>query len=161
MTKVTISGMIFELPTPYEVGYILTEADARLMNGAYHDGVRNSTAHYIRRGRKEGKSEDVIIEGVNDFIKNYKFGVRRISGGKNASRVDPVVTAARNIAREQISDGLRAKGLKIRGRGEEINRLIDELIDREPQIMDLAQTRVMAAQSIASAALDDIINKAA
>lgn len=161
MTSVTISGLVFELNDPFKEGHIMTDNEAKALNKAYHDGVRNSASGKTRSLREEGKNESEIRNTIDAFIDNYRFGARTVIGADKKSRIDPVEAEARLIARDKINSKLRDRGEKIRGRKAEIEALVDGLLAKYPEIYDAARNRINAAQSVAMTELDDIMNNAA
>lgn len=148
MEQITIAGSPFNVPVRYSEGHELTSGEASALNQTYHENIRNNLA-------KKAKEGTLTQEEVDAYANDYQFGVR--TAGTGVTR-DPVMSEAMRIAKKQLGEMLRKSGKKI-GDYEvsAINDAAKKLLDKTPEIMELAKQRVAEQQSLAQADLGDIL----
>lgn len=147
MNEITIAGRTVAVPAPYEEGHTLSSAEASVLNQTYAENVRNNLAKQFKDSA-EGVNFQKIVD---DYVAHYAFGVRSGGGG---FRGDPVKTEAMSIAREAIKRALQKKGIPVTGDGDnvvsakKITELAVQALEKHPEWMDLARSRVEEAKSI-------------
>lgn len=149
MEQITIAGNAFNVPVRYEEGHELTAGEASALNQTYHENIRNNLA-------KKAKEGTLTQAEVDSYANDYQFGVR--AAGAGVTR-DPVMSEAMRIAKKQLGEMLRKAGKKV-GDYEvaAINTAAKALLDKDPQIMEIARQRVAEQQSLASADLGDLLS---
>lgn len=146
--QITIAGSTYNVPVRYEEGHELSAGEASALNQTYHENIRNNLA-------KQAKEGTLTQEAVDAYAASYAFGIR--SGG-GASR-DPVMAEAMRIAKSKITAALKAAGKKVSDiETSALNDAAKALIDRDPQITELAKTRVAESQALATGDLADLIS---
>lgn len=149
MEQITIAGSPFNVPVRYEEGHELTSGEASALNQTYHENIRNNLA-------KKAKEGTLTQADVDSYAETYQFGVRAAGTG-GVSR-DPVMSEAMRIAKKQLAELLKKSGKKV-GDYEvaAINDAAKKLLDKSPEIMELARQRVEEQRALASADLGDIL----
>jgi hypothetical protein len=144
--QITIGGKSFNVPLRYEEGHELSAGEASALNQTFHENIRNNLA-------KAAKDGTLTQEAVDQYASGYQFGVR--AGG--ATR-DPVQAEAMRIAKAKITAALKGAGKKVADvEVSALNAAAKALIDRDPQITQLAQQRVQEQQALATGDLADLI----
>lgn len=152
--ELTINGKVVNVPQPYNEGHVLTANEASVLNQTLKENLRNNFAGTMKKLAEEGKTDEEIQAAFDEYAAGYAFGVRRVGSGESRT-VDPVVKAARVIAREKVKAAITAKGIKLKDvPAEQIATLVQKLIDKDASIMDAARAQVEAAKSVGAAALD-------
>lgn len=158
--QITIAGHVFNVPTRYEEGHELTANEASALNQTYHENLRNNFAKRVE-DKKDGadriEDEDILSAlqaDLDKYAEDYEFGVRT---GGGAVR-DPVMTEAMRISKGKIVEHLRRKGIKMKDvEAAKITEAAKKLIEKNPEIMELARSRVAEAQAAAASELDDVV----
>lgn len=149
MEQITIAGSAFNVPVRYEEGHELTAGEASALNQTYHENIRNNLA-------KKAKEGTLTQADVDSYADSYQFGIR--AAGTGITR-DPIMAEAMRIAKKQIAELLKKNGKKVGDyEVEAINKAAKALLDKSPEIMDLAKQRVAEQQSLASADLGDLLS---
>lgn len=149
MEQITIASQLFNVPVRYEEGHELTAGEASALNQTYHENIRNNLA-------KKAKEGTLTQADVDSYANEYQFGVR--AAGTGVTR-DPIMSEAMRIAKKQLGEMLKKSGKKI-GDYEvsAINESAKKLLDRSPEIMELAKQRVAEQQALASSDLGDLLS---
>lgn len=159
MTQVTIAKEVFAIPSRYEAGHTINEAEANTLNQTLLENIRNNLAGKIKKlqeaegfagldskiaeGEDAGKTYREVFQAYAD---NYEFGVRASGGTREP--VDPVQREARRMAREMIASALKAKGAKVKDLpAEKLEEMIATVAGRD-QVQKEAKRRVNASASI-------------
>jgi hypothetical protein len=157
--KLTISGHTFKAPTRYEEGHELTANEASALNQTYHENLRNNFAKKVSdaldgRERLDDQELADLQEQFDQYAEGYEFGVRT---GGGAVR-DPVMAEAMRIARDKIWEHLKRKNVKRKDvETSKITEAAKKLIDKNPEIMELAKQRVEETQAAAASELEDVL----
>lgn len=158
--EVTIQGIVFAAPAPYEAGHEITDNEAKTLNQVMAENLRNNFASKVKEAKEKagdaGISEDTIAAlraAFDEYAAKYEF-----SGKRQARAVlDPVTREAQKIAKQTITNALAAKGQKTKDLADGVlDDLVSKLIEKKPEIMEEAKRRIAAAQSIASEALEGL-----
>lgn len=157
MEQITIAGKAFNVPVRYEEGHELTAGEASALNQTYHENIRNNMAKKVKEADEAGTLDLAAMQATIDaYANDYQFGVR--AAGTGVTR-DPVMSEAMRIAKKQIAELLKKSGKKVGDyEVEAINKAAKALLDKSPEIMDLAKQRVAEQQSLASADLGDLLS---
>ena len=158
--KITIAGHTFVVPDRYEEGHELTANEAAALNQTYHENLRNNFAKKVDDKKSNGApidDDDVLAElqsELDKYADEYEFGVRSGAGGVR----DPVLSEALRIAKDKIRDHLKRKGIKLKDvEAPKITEAARKLIEKNPEIMELAKARVQETQAAAAESLDDVV----
>jgi len=144
--QITISGHVFNVPLRYTEGHELSAGEASALNQTLHENIRNNLA-------KQAKDGTLTQEAVDKYSAEYQFGVR--SGGTTR---DPVQAEAIRIAKQKITAAMKQAGKKVSDvDSSALNEAAKALVQRDPQIVQLAQERVSQAQALATGDLADLI----
>jgi hypothetical protein len=151
LEELTIQGQVFLVPAPFEEGHVLRKNEADQLNQVYKENIRNNFASTVAEAIKKAKDEGVELNKaelqseLDAYVKRYDFGVRR--GGVRIS--DPVLRRALDMAEELVVGRLKAKGVKLKDvPSEEKTRLINETLERFPQIKELAKQQLEQLKSL-------------
>lgn len=157
--SITIQGITFQVPQPYEAGDILKANEAGALNQTYAENLRNNFANKVKEAKeKAGDGEvdvDVLQSELDDYAENYEFGVRTGSGRSG----DPVMTEAMDIMRDKVRKAIKKNGgsLKDYKPADISARAKAEFVKNSPAaqaVLALAKERVAAQQDIADVELD-------
>lgn len=155
--QITIAGKTFTVPVRYEEGHELTAGEASALNQTYHENIRNNLAKKVKEHEDGGTFDQATMQSVVDaYAADYQFGIR--AAGTGVTR-DPVMSEAMRIAKKQIAELLKKSGKKVGDyEVEAINKAAKALLDKTPEIMDLAKQRVAEQQALAGADLGDLLS---
>jgi len=158
--QITIAGHVFNVPIRYKEGDELTANEAAALNQTFHENLRNNFAKRVedkKNGAERVESDEVLEtlqKELDEYAEQYEFGVRT---GGGAVR-DPVMSEAMRIAKDKIRDHLKRKGTPLKQvAATAISEAAKKLIEKNPEIMDLARQRVEEAQAAASEDLDALV----
>lgn len=152
---ITIEGISFTAPAPYEEGHVLKPNEASALNQTFSENLRNNFAKRVKLAKADGASQEVLDAATQTafdaYAATYEFGVRKASGDPSLPK-DPVLRVAHSIARDKIRALAKQKGHKLSP--EQIAKLIPQLMDRNPAIMEEARRQVEAEKEISIEELD-------
>jgi len=144
MSQITISGKSFEVAPRYAVGHVLTANEASALNQTFFENLRNNFAKQAKDGASQAD--------FDKYAEGYVFGIR-----STGSR-DPLQTEAMNIAREQVREGIRKSGKQLKAyTGEQITNAAAKLLERRPEILEIARERIAAMKNTATQEVDSDI----
>lgn len=159
---IIVKGISFVYSTPYAAGHTLTEGEAHQLNQVRGENLRNNFASKVKakldEAEKEGRglSDEETASLQAEFAtydSQYAFTGKRIARGPQ----DPVKAKARKMARETIEAALRGKNIKPSDLADgKMDELIDQYLDRNPQVMEQAKAQVEAVKAAASEALGGV-----
>jgi hypothetical protein len=156
MEQITIAGKTFNVPVRYEEGHELTAGEASALNQTYHENLRNNFAKRVKDAEEADKfDQDGLQAELDAYAEGYQFGVR-MGGGPTR---DPVMSEAMAIAKVQIRQALRKKGISLNSvKAQALTEAAKKLVDKNPQIMELAKQRVEEAQAAAADDLSELVS---
>ena len=137
--------MIFRLPLIMNAPRARYSPEAGVLNQTLAENVRNNMSASIKKSVDEGTFDQAGTQAlIDEYIEGYVFGVRRGRGP-----ADPVEREALVIAKEEVRRALRRQGYKL---GDvdvsSINRLAEEVIEKNPAITSEAERRVKQRQGL-------------
>lgn len=171
--EITIQGGTFSYPRPYLAGpHTLTEGEASTLNQTLGENLRNNFAAVIRGKFEDYRKannmaedadvgidvldKDALDDEFSSYAEKYEFGVRQASAGPRTP-TDPVGKEANKIAWDRIKTMLTAKGIKLDSVDKEKRAsLIQQVIEKYPDVREEAQRRVDAAANIAIEGLEGL-----
>jgi hypothetical protein len=154
MDQITIAGHVFNVPVRYNDGDEINANEAAALNQTYHENLRNNFAKRVDEGTKNGKSLDQLQSELDEYAAAYQFGVR--TGGGVVR--DPVMSEAMSIAKTKIREHLKKKGRKLKDiLPSALTEAARKLIEKSPEILELAKQRVAEAQAAAAEDLDSLV----
>lgn len=168
--EITIQGLTFQVPRPYNPGHQLTEGEASQLNQVYGENLRNNFAAKIRSKVEAYKKannlpededtgadvldKDELEKEFQGFYAEYEFGVRSASAGPRAP-ADPIGREAYRMAWAKIKEALGKKNIKLDSVSKEQKEsLITNLLQKNPAIREEAERRVNAQADIALADIE-------
>lgn len=157
LKEITIAKQVFSIPQPFVAGHVLTEGEAKALNQTFAENIRNNMAKAVTVAYGEAPTEELnpstIAKVVSDYAGSYQFTV----GTVGAARVtDPLEVECRKIARQLLSDALKAKGISITKVPEEVrNAKIAELAGRE-NVVKQAKKNLDQRAKMAESVLDGL-----
>jgi len=156
MEQITIAGKTFNAPLRYEEGHELSAGEAAALNQTYHENLRNNFAKRVKDAEEADKfDQDGLQAELDAYAEGYQFGVR-MGGGPTR---DPVMSEAMAIAKVQIRQALRKKGISLNSvKAQALTEAAKKLVDKNPQIMELAKQRVEEAQAAAADDLSELVS---
>lgn len=173
-------GKSITAPVIFATGHALTELEAKWANKQAHSVMGNvlasaldaAAAKALIDAKPEAERKDYepskddrnawiaaladtkAQETFDKILADYELGAAR-SRGEGVSR-DPATSVARNMAWERIKMLLAKKGIAANSiKAEKRNQLIDQMLEKDPSIMETAKS-VVSADS-ASDGMDDIL----
>lgn len=157
MEQITIAGKVFNAPLRYEEGHELTAGEAAALNQTYHENLRNNFAKKVKDALAGGAFNQHTLQSEFDrYAESYAFGVRVAGGGTPR---DPVMKEALAIAKTRLLAALKKKGINPNTVDAAVKTAkAKELIEKRPEIMELARQRVSEAQAAAVEDLEDFVS---
>lgn len=156
--EITVQGVTLEAPAPYAEGHTVTANEAAVLNQTLSENLRNNFSRRVKKVVEEAGGEDqvdlkALQKEFDAYIAEYEFGVRRTGGGQ--PKLSPEEREARNIAKDTVKDGIKAKGYKITDvPASKINELADSLVEKDSFYMEEAKRRIKAKQKAAEQSID-------
>lgn len=142
--NITIAGKAFSVEARYSEGHTLSANEAAALNQTFFENLRNNFASKAKEGATQ--------EDFDAYALSYQFGVRTGGGGSR----DPIEVEAMRIARDQIRQTIKERGLNISDySAESISTAASRLLERDPSIREIAKERVAQMQSAAKTSIDD------
>lgn len=156
-----ISGLA--IPEPFAEGHTVTENEARVLNQVLAENVGNNLRTRIKKAIEEAGGTDkvdfkTVQSIVDDYVKEYEFGVRKSGGPK----LSPLEKEMHRVSKDRVREAIKAKGFKIsQVPADKINELATELMSRKKEGKEIREEaeanlerRVKAAKT--SLNLDDL-----
>lgn len=144
---VTIDGLEFTIPQPFEDGHTCTANEASALNQLLVENTRNNFAQKIKRAKEKGE-ELPEQSDLDAYVSGYEFGVRSVQTS------DPVQVEAREIVLPHIKASIQTAGGKISDyTNKQLMEKCDEVIAKNPQVREQAAAIVRQKQDIGSASL--------
>ncbi len=149
--SVIVQGKNFDIPRPFNEGYVCTGPDAGVLNQTLAENTRNNWADRVKKEvEAETFDQGKMQAEIDEYLEGYEFGVRR---GRGPS--DPVEREALNIAKEIVKKAIREKGFKLGDiETEDINRLAEQVIADSPDVTKEAKRRVEQRSKLTAGELD-------
>lgn len=161
-SEITIQGITFTAPEPYESGHVLNENEAAAINQLFHENLRNNFASKVKTAIDAASAAsidvdlDTLQKEFDAYAAGYAFGVRK--SGVRVPR-DPVAREAQRIARASVMKVLKQHKLKLEDLPEgKMEAMVAALIDKDPKILELAQAEVSRKAATAEAIAGIVAN---
>lgn len=147
--EVTIQGLKFTVPQPFETGHVCNVNEAMALNQTLAENIRNNFAARLKANEEKPENEREVLDqaALDEYVADYEFGVRRSA----EARLSPDEREARNIARDVIKAQLKAKNMSAPDKVT-MENWIKELAGQE-QVLKAARRRVKELSGIAVDAL--------
>lgn len=125
---IKVKGFAVNVPAPFSVGHVLTEAEANALNGAYASAIRNIAGPVVDALIEDGTSPEVsqIQAEINEIVSDFRFGTRR--NRANASTLRAIEKIALRIARDKVKLSLKKRGIDLRKNAEDITNKAKALL---------------------------------
>lgn len=145
----SIAETILEIPAPFTAGHVCSAEEASALNQLLAENVRNNKAKRFRQLKTENRFDPVEAQKeINEYVASYEFGTLRSSSN------DPIHVEAREIAKGIIKESMRKEGYRLSDiTGKKLTELADELIGKNPKILDAAKRRVNDRITLANSML--------
>lgn len=171
---ITIQGLDFDVGAPYAAGHVVNENEANALNQTRAENIRNNFASRIKKEVERLKVADStqldldaptgengdqpslnaqFAAYVGDGEGAYQFGVRPAS---SREPVDPVQKEALVLARQILSDAMKAKGILRKNMTDEQYENALQLYAKEASIQKEAKRRVADRQKIGAGVLEQL-----
>lgn len=152
--EITISDGTFTVNLPYEPGpRELTPGEARTLNQARCEGIRNNLAKKVKELLTAGDNTGAT-QLVAQYDNEFQFAMPGSGTGRTVR--DPLEREVRAIIRDSLKVELAKEGKKLKDVDED---KIEEIIERNssnPEVIKLAKKRVAAKQASAAIALEGV-----
>lgn len=162
--SLTIQGLAFSAPAPYETGHVCSDVEAATLNQTLGENLRNNFAKVVKDAKDAQEKtapgsampEDAV-EALKakfaEYAEAYEFQGRRAT----STPVDPVERIAVGLAKDKLTAHLKANNIDKKSLAEgRFDSLVQELLTKYPAIREEAKRRHEAAQNIALDSLSDI-----
>lgn len=151
----TIGGVEVQVPTPYYEGYVLSEAEAQMLNQTFAENISNNM-----RSRAVGEDGNPLTSEafqplVDEYVAKYQPGVRQGGGGGGARALTPVEVEVRNLATAKLKEILKSKGLK--QRDVEFTTIRDQIIEKHRDVLTAQAEKIVRAREKAAGDDSDIL----
>lgn len=157
---IKISGVIFQVPSRYAEGHSLSANEAAALNQVLAENLRNNFAEKVKSALKSGDFSDQDEHKLQlefaEYANEYEFNRRR----KVKTHNDPVVKEARKLAKQLVSEQARKKNIDLKSLASgRMDELVDQLLAKNPSIMDEAKERIASVQRVATAGADELFGE--
>lgn len=114
--SITIQGIDFTIPQPYNAGHVLTENEARHLNQTYAENVRNNFAKTVKAsldGVEGAVPQADLVAALAEYTSKYSLDSVRAVGTSTARSLDPVEKEALSLAKDIVKSALEKQGRKL------------------------------------------------
>src|SRR4051812_20346229 len=113
--EITIKDVVLQVISPFTEGHVLTAGEANVLNQTLAENLRNNFASRVKEvtekaGSVEAIDHAALQEELNEYTKEYEFGVRKAG----APAVSPVMRQALSLAKDAIKAKLKKDGKDIK-----------------------------------------------
>ena len=151
----TIGGVQVQVPAPYSEGYVLTAAEAAMLNQTFAENISNNMRAKAKDGDRALSTEE-FQPLVDQYITSYSPGVRTGGGGGGGARaLTPVEQEVRNLATSKLKEILKSKGLKQKDIPFAETR--DKIIEQHREALTAQAEKVVRAREKAAGDDSDIL----
>jgi len=151
----TINDVELQAISPFNEGHVCNANEAAVLNQTLRENLRNNMAAAVKKLVEGGATAAALQEALDKYTAGYAFGVRKSGGGGQARTSDPVLSEARKLARERVTGAIKAKGYKIKDiPAEQVTAYINQLLVKDPSIMEKAKQIVALAKDTGDDELD-------
>lgn len=150
--EITIAGQTFSIPRPYTEGHVLLLNEAAALNQVFGENLRNNFASTVKNAVEAGTFDAAALQvALDEYAHSYEFGVRKArEGGSVRAPKDPVEAEAMSIAKDKVRAAIKAKGGNPKDySAAEIQTLAVQVLEKYPQIREVAARNVASAAEIA------------
>lgn len=159
--EITVQGVPgLTVSIPYAEGHKITEAEAKALNQTRAENVGNNVRAAVKKMLDEAGNPDPVPAELKKAIQalvsekdaEYEFTLQNVGGG--TSRLSPVETEARKMARDRVNAAIKEKGMTVKAyreaQGEEkYNEVIAGIAARE-EVLAVAKQTVENRQKLAN-----------
>jgi hypothetical protein len=139
-TETTLKVLSFEVHVfnPFAAGHVVTELEARALNRAFAEGVRNNCVKKIKELKEDGELSPpekvtLVQELITAYANTYTFDKHT---AKAKTPVDLVAIEALQIATEKVKIALKDGGYVLKDVGPaKIKEFALALLEKYPEIM--------------------------
>lgn len=151
----TIGGVEVQVPTPYHEGYVLSEAEAQMLNQTFAENISNNMRSKATGEDGNKLSSEALQPLIDEYVAKYQPGVRQGGGGGGARALTPVEVEVRNLATAKLKEILKSKGLKQR----DINftEVRDQIIEKHRDVLTAQAEKIVRAREKAAGDDSDIL----
>ena len=152
---IVIQGVSVDITVPYTAGHALTEGEAKALNQVRAENIRNNMAAKVKEIKADAEelSQEqlsAIAAAVAEYDAAYEFTLASTGGGSRTT--DPLEVECRAIARQLVSNAVKAKGLKLKDYPKEsFDAKVAEVMELE-QVVAAAKERLKKKSKLAEAA---------
>ena len=150
----TIGGVEVQVPQPYAEGYVLSAAEAAMLNQTFAENISNNMRS---KAEKDGTAltAEQFQPLIDEYVAGYEPGVRSGGGGGGARALTPVEVEVRNLATAKLKEILKSKGLKQK----DINfvEVRDKIIEQHRDALTAQAEKVVKAREKAAGSNEDDI----
>jgi len=151
----TIGGVTVQVPAPYSEGYVLSAAEADMLNQTFAENISNNMRAKAKDGERVLSSEE-FQPLVDDYVTKYSPGVRTGGGGGGGARaLTPIEIEVRNLATAKLKEVLKARGLK--QKDIPFTETRDKLIEQHRDALTAQAEKVVRAREKAAGDDADIL----
>jgi hypothetical protein len=151
----TIGGVSVQVPAPYSEGYVLSGAEADMLNQTFAENISNNMRSKAVGEDGQPLTEEAFQALVDEYITKYQPGVRSGGGGGGQRALTPVDIEVRNLATAKLKEILKAKGLK--QKDIEFTTVRDKIIEQHRDALTAQAEKVVRAREKAAGDDSDIL----
>lgn len=155
MQPLTVSGVVFDAPSKYSAGHVLSSDEASALNSLFLSDLSSKLKPLIVKAQKASGSLELPPDAKADLdAKLAEFARSHTFTPKSAHSFDPVTREAFKMIRPQFINKLKEKGIdpKTMAVGK-LEAIMLQWLAKHPEVTAEAKRRVEAVTSVA----DDII----
>jgi hypothetical protein len=152
----TIGGIAgISVPAPYSEGYVLSAAEASMLNQTFAENISNNMRAKAKDGERVLSAEE-FQPLVDEYIAGYQPGVRTGGGGGSGARaLTPIEVEVRNLATAKLKEILKSKGLK--QKDIPFTETRDKIIEQHRDALTAQAEKVVRAREKAAGDDSDIL----
>lgn len=158
MKAISISGVKFEVTTPYAAGHTLNDIEAKVLNQTRAENIGNN----FRKAVKDAGEDQAALAEVAAQLAAYDAEYHFSAGGVARTPVDPIEAEAIKIAKEVVKVKISErygvsikKYLEVEGNADKYEAAVDKIATQE-DTLKLAKKRVADKKKSLEVANEDL-----
>lgn len=152
-TEVTIQGLTFSYEPRYFPGHTIDEGEAKALNQAMKENVRNNFAGKVKAFQEGAVDEAIIRASFEEYIASYKFSDRVVER-QSTNKVEQIhMKLVKEVAEAACRKNNTTFSALTPARQEAFLATIKA---KKPELLEEAQRRFAQLQAISSDALEDV-----
>lgn len=151
MSKITIAGYEFEVPSPYEIGHKCTAAEAAALNSRLHENIsRNFRRRVVQTTPDMCSAHGPVVGSFSERKLAYlQAELDDYCAAYSLNGSDPILEEAKTIALQIVKVQLKARKLNVSDFSKaDLTREAEKLLDVRQNSITFGEIMTMARERV-------------